>query len=187
MPTELVLTTGDRFVVTEEPQAVDQELARRGQEGFFALLHMLEPEFRVVFVNPRLVVRFSEAEESHDASSPASAVVDAVTTSVRSDLEAGFTPEQVHSRRGRRRATYLLAIEEEARLQGELAAYAPTPEEVVTLRDVQRLRWERIAARVFGDARKTSQAKRLYDQAKGEGAASASYTGRGRRFPKMGE
>ena len=40
--------------------------------------------------------------------------------------------------------------------------------------------------RVFGDPRRRREAMDLYDEAKGEeGAAQRSYTGRGRRFPKM--
>jgi hypothetical protein len=78
-----------------------------------------------------------------------------------------------------------MAIEEEARLAGELSAFDATDESVRYLRDRRRLRWERIAARVFGEARRTSAAKALYDAAKGEGAARRSYTGRGRRFPGM--
>ena len=53
-------------------------------------------------------------------------------------------------------------------------------------RDKYGYRWERIAVRLFGDPRRTREAKGLYDEAKGrEGAARESYTGRGRRFPTM--
>jgi hypothetical protein len=101
------------------------------------------------------------------------------------DLRHGYTPDQIYSRQGRRRAIYLTAIEEEAANCGELNQFPPTAESVVKLRDRRRLRWERIAARVFGDAGRVADAKRLYDSAMGSGAAARSYTGRGRRFPKM--
>lgn len=104
---------------------------------------------------------------------------------VASDLRDGFTPDQIYSRRGRRRGVYLTAIEEEARSQGELGEYEATDEVVLKLRDRRQLRWERIAARIFGDASRTTDAKALYDRAKGAGAAARSYTGRGRRFPEM--
>ena len=104
---------------------------------------------------------------------------------VRAELRSGHTPDQVFARHGGRRAVYLMAIEEEARLAGELNAFDATDEAVRYLRDRRRLRWERIAARVFGEARETAAAKALYDEGKGAGAASRSYTGRGRRFPGM--
>jgi hypothetical protein len=69
---------------------------------------------------------------------------------------------------------------------GELGAFQPTPGSVATLRDRHGHRWERIAVSVLGDPRRTRDAMDLYDEAKGkEGAAQESYTGRGRRFPKM--
>ena len=86
---------------------------------------------------------------------------------------------------GAKRAYWLTAIEEEARLDNELAAYPASPRSVAALRDERQLRWERIAARVFGDARRTDEVRSLYDEAHGPGAASRSYTGRGRRFPEM--
>ena len=67
----------------------------------------------------------------------------------------------------------------------QLGEYAATDEVVLKLRDGRRLRWERIAARIFSDAGRTRDAKALYDRAKGDGAAARSYTGRGRRFPEM--
>ncbi len=76
-------------------------------------------------------------------------------------------------------------IEEEARLAGEFGAFDPTPQAVVMLRDQRELRWERIAARIYGDARRTDDVQALYDQELGEGASRRSYTGRGRRFPEM--
>jgi hypothetical protein len=104
---------------------------------------------------------------------------------VRQQLADGLTPDQIYKATGEKRATYLLAIEEEARAEGEFAAFPATPEGVATLRDERHFRWERIAARVFGDARRTGEAKALYDQERGEGASRQSYTGRGRRFPEM--
>ena len=104
---------------------------------------------------------------------------------VREQIEAGRTPHEIQRDSGNSRPAYLLAIEEEARAQGELGAFSPTPETVVTLRDERRMRWERIAARVLGDSSRTTEVRRLYDDLKGEGASRLSYTGRGRRFPGM--
>lgn len=50
---------------------------------------------------------------------------------------------------------------------------------------LSRLRWERIAVRIFGDPNRRDEAKTLYDRARGSGASKRSYTGRGRRFPEM--
>ena len=86
---------------------------------------------------------------------------------------------------GDKRVYWLTAIEEEARLENELASYPDTPGSVAALRDERQLRWERIAARVFGDARRVEEVRNLYDQAHGTGASSRSYIGRGRRFPEM--
>jgi len=88
---------------------------------------------------------------------------------------------------GAKRAYWVAAIEEEARLEAELGAFAPSSEDVVMLRDERHLRWERIAARVYGDAGRVADVRELYDQAQGPGAASRSYTGRGRRFGSMDE
>jgi hypothetical protein len=106
-------------------------------------------------------------------------------TLIRDQLRAGVTPDAMYATLGGTRHAWLLAIEEEAKLANEFAAFGPTPENVVDLRDNRNLRWERIAVRVLGDPRKTSQAKELYDLGKNEGAARRSYTGRGRRFPEM--
>ena len=106
---------------------------------------------------------------------------------IRTSIRAGQTPDQICKRSPHRRAVYLAAIEEEARLEGEFGAFEPSEEVVRYLRDNRNLRWERIAARVYGEAGKTTAAKALYDSAKGEGAAERSYTGRGRRFPAMDE
>jgi len=84
------------------------------------------------------------------------------------------------------RETFFAVLEEEARLAGELGAFEATPENVVMLRDERTLRWEAIAARVFGGVRRVGEVKALYDELKGQGAARRSYTGRGRRFPGMG-
>ena len=104
---------------------------------------------------------------------------------IREQLRSGRAPDQIHAAMGEKRAHWLTAIEEEARLEGELAAFPPTPDSVATLRDERQLRWERIAARVFGDANKTASVRDLYDQMHGPGASSRSYTGRGGRFPSM--
>jgi hypothetical protein len=105
---------------------------------------------------------------------------------VRDGFRAGLTPDQIYAQSGRRRAVYLAAIIEEARVEGEFAAFEPTPKNVELLRDKHSHRWERIAVRVFGDPKRTRAAMDLYDKAKGRpGAAQESYTCRGRRFPKM--
>lgn len=111
---------------------------------------------------------------------------------VRTRLSSGRTAEQVITELVQRtsvgrRKLWSIILEEEARGAGELNSYDPTPATVVDLRDRDRHRWERIAARVFGDAgaRATEEVKRLYDEARGPGASRRSYTGRGRRFPDM--
>ena len=105
---------------------------------------------------------------------------------VRDGIRAGLTPDQMCARNGKRRIVYLASIIEEARQHNELAAFEPTPKNATLLRDKYGYRWERIAVRLFGDPRRTREAKGLYDEAKGrEGAARESYTGRGRRFPTM--
>jgi alkylated DNA nucleotide flippase Atl1 len=104
---------------------------------------------------------------------------------VRDQLRSGMTPDQIFAAMGEKRAHWLTAIEEEARLEGELAAFPSTKDSVARLRDERKLRWERIAARVFGDANKVTQVRDLYDQAHGPGASSRSYVSRGRRFPDM--
>jgi hypothetical protein len=105
---------------------------------------------------------------------------------VRDGIRAGLTPDQIYTRNGKRRAIYLAGIIEEARVAGEVGKFDPTPENVALLRDRHGHRWERIAVRVFGDPRRTREAMDLYDEARGQkGAAQESYTGRGRRFPKM--
>jgi hypothetical protein len=48
---------------------------------------------------------------------------------------------------GDKRVYWLTVIEEEARLENELASYPATPGSVAALRDERQLRWERIAAR----------------------------------------
>jgi hypothetical protein len=104
---------------------------------------------------------------------------------VREKLRSGLSTEQVYRAMGAKRAYWLTAIEEEARLDNELAAYPGNPHSVAALRDERQLRWERIAARVFGDARRTDEVRSLYDEAQGPGASSRSYNGRDRRFPEM--
>lgn len=104
---------------------------------------------------------------------------------IREQLRSGLTPGQIHQAMGAKRVYWLTALEEEARLENELAAYPASPQSVAELRDESQLRWERIAARVFGDARRVEEVRSLYDKAHGPGASSRSYTGRGRRFPEM--
>jgi alkylated DNA nucleotide flippase Atl1 len=105
---------------------------------------------------------------------------------VRDQLQSGLTPSQIYTDAGEKRVYWLTALKEEARLADELAAFPKTPESVAALRDQRQLRWERIAARVFGEAQRVADVRNLYDQARGPGASSSSYTGRGRRFPEMG-
>src|ERR1022692_3373103 len=81
---------------------------------------------------------------------------------VRQQLGSGLTPDQVYEAMGAKRVYWLTAIEEEARLEKELAAFPASPESVAALRDERQLRWERIAARVFGDARRVAEARGLY-------------------------
>jgi hypothetical protein len=101
---------------------------------------------------------------------------------IRDSLLAGLTADQICKGD---RPVYLAALVEEARIEGELETFTPTSQNVVDLRDRRQLRWERIAVRVFGDPRRTMEARDLYDAAAGVGAAKRSYTGRGRRFPEM--
>ena len=122
------------------------------------------------------------AERFHPSAGPASEAPD--REQVREQLQSGLTPDQVYAA-WEKRVYWLTAIEEEARLENELAAFPETPESVATLRDQRQLRWERIAARVFGEAQRVAEVRSLYDQAHGPGASSRSYTGRGRRFPEM--
>ena len=61
MPTELILTNGERFTVRANMHEVDQELARRGHDGFFAEVHPIDQE-RVVYVNPIHVVRLASRD-----------------------------------------------------------------------------------------------------------------------------
>jgi len=104
---------------------------------------------------------------------------------IREQLRSGLTPGQVCQAMGAKRVYWLMALEEEARLEDELATYPASPQSVAALRDERQLRWERIAVRVFGDARRVEEVRSLYDKAHGPGASSRSYTGRGRRFPEM--
>jgi hypothetical protein len=109
--------------------------------------------------------------------------VDALHAEARRRLQQGQTVEQIG--RATNRQVWYAAFVEEARLNGELIAEVPAPADAVQLRDEQKLRWHAVAARLFGDARKTAQAQSLYDQAAGPGAAKRSWTGRGRVFPDM--
>src|SRR5262249_52105928 len=123
------------------------------------------------------------AERFHPASGPTIDFAD--REQVRQQLRSGLTPDQIYDAMGAKYVYWLTAIEEEARLENELAAPPATPESAAALRDERQLRWERVAARIFGDARRVADARGLYDQARGPGASSRSYTGRGRRFPGM--
>jgi hypothetical protein len=104
---------------------------------------------------------------------------------IRDQLRAGSTPDQIARYGGNPHSLWLAAIEEEARLNNEHGTFPARPEAAVTLRDERQLRWERIAVRIYGDPRRTSEVRRLYDEAKGTGASRRSYTGQGRRFPSM--
>jgi len=104
---------------------------------------------------------------------------------IREQLEQGLTVGQICEAAADKRAAYLMAIEAEARLAGRLNNSQPNAENAASLRDERHLRWERIAARLYGDARRVDDAKRLYDEARGAGAAKRSYTGRGRHFSGM--
>jgi alkylated DNA nucleotide flippase Atl1 len=123
------------------------------------------------------------AERFHPAAGPTLDAPD--RERVREQLRSGLTPDQVYTAMGAKRAYWLTAIEEEARLENELAVFPASPESIAALRDERHLRWERIAARVFGDARRVADVRSLYDQAHGPHASARSYTGRGRRFPEM--
>jgi hypothetical protein len=74
------------------------------------------------------------------------------------------------------RETFFAVLEEEARLAGELGAFEATPANVVMLRDERTLRWEAIAARVFGGVRRVGEVKALYDELKGQGAGTINGT-----------
>lgn len=106
---------------------------------------------------------------------------------IRELLRSGLDTSETSNRLGGGRNLWLDVLEEEAKLTGEMLTRVPTPEDAVSLRDGRNLRWERIAARLYGNSRRTADVKRLYDQAKGEGAAKRSYTGKGRLFPDMEE
>jgi alkylated DNA nucleotide flippase Atl1 len=123
------------------------------------------------------------AERFHPSSGPASEAPDRQW--VREQLLSGLTPGQVYTDAGEKRVYWLTALEEEARLANELAAFPKTPESVAALRDQRQLRWERIATRIFGEAQRVAEVRNLYDQARGPGASSRSYAGHGRRFPEM--
>ena len=112
-----------------------------------------------------------------------SAPVDDLHATARQMLLEGRTVEQIGG--GTNYPLWHAAFVEEARLAGELIDGEPMPDDAVRLRDGQKLRWQAVAARLFGDARQTRQAQALYDQAKGSGAAKRSWTGRGRVFPEM--
>jgi hypothetical protein len=68
------------------------------------------------------------------------------------------------------------AFVEEAQLKGELIQGEPTAADAVRLKDDGRLRWEAVAARLFGDAspRRVKEAQALYEKARGPGSAKRS-------------
>jgi len=103
---------------------------------------------------------------------------------IRRLIREGMSPDQIYTQMGKQDRYWVAAIEEEAREANQLAAHSPTPEVVAALRD-QGLRWERIAARTFGDARRVKDVRRLYEELRGQGSSHSSYSGRGRRFPSM--
>jgi len=123
------------------------------------------------------------AERFHPTAGPTKDGID--REHVRQQLRSGMTPQQICEDMGDKRIYWLTAIEEEARLAGELAAYPATPDAITALRDERQLRWERIAARIYGDATRVQEVRKLYDQEHGQDASAHSYTGRGRRFPDM--
>lgn len=70
------------------------------------------------------------------------------------------------TRWGAKSAAHFKRFDEEARAEGELGAYEPTPENILMLRDQRGLRWERIAARVFGDAARRKDVRQIYEETK---------------------
>jgi hypothetical protein len=120
-------------------------------------------------------------QRRNGAASPVAPSRDAI----REELQQGRTSDQIAHAAVDIRTTWFIALEEEARLAGELNTIEPSAENVAWLRDDRHLRWERIAVRIYGDAGRANNARRLYEQARGAGAAKRSYTGRGRRFPDM--
>ncbi|WP_425004482.1 DUF262 domain-containing protein [Mycolicibacterium sp. S3B2] len=108
-----------------------------------------------------------------------------IRESIRELLRSGLSTSETSNRLGGGRNLWLDVLEEDAYLAGEVLEREPHPEDAVALRDERNLRWEKIAARLYGNARRTNEAKQLYDQAKGEGAARRSFTGKGRLFPEM--
>ena len=85
------------------------------------------------------------AERFHPSAGPT--IDDADREQVRRQLRSGLTTGQVYAAMGDKRVYWLTVIEEEARLENELASYPATPGSVAALRDERQLRWERIAAR----------------------------------------
>lgn len=104
---------------------------------------------------------------------------------IRALLRSGLDTSETSDRLGGGRDLWLTVLEEEARVADEILTRPPEPADAVALRDERSMRWERIAARLYGDSRRVTDTKRLYDQAKGEGAAKRSYTGKGRVFPEV--
>lgn len=104
---------------------------------------------------------------------------------LRELLRGGMTTSETSDHLGGGRNLWLDVLEEDARVSGEILDRVPVPADAVALRDARNMRWEKIAARLYGSSRRVDEVKRLYDQAKGEGAAKRSFTGRGRLFPEM--
>ena len=98
------------------------------------------------------------AERYHPSAAP---TIDAeYREQVREQLRSCPTTGQSYKRWGQD-ACWLTAIEEEARLENELVAYLASPEALRHADDCQ-LRWELIAARVFGDTRRVEEVCSLY-------------------------
>ena len=135
------------------------------------------------------VVDEAVVPQSEPIDPPTSPTANVPTTpsreAIRELLSSGLNTSETSDRLGGGRDLWLDVLEEAARLAGEILTGAPTPADAVHLRDERSMRWERIAARLYGNSRRTDDAKQLYDQAKGEGAAKRSYTGKGRLFPDM--
>ena len=109
------------------------------------------------------------AERFHPTAGPTKDGID------REQLRSGMTPQQIFEAMGEKRIHWLTAIEEETWLAGELAAYPATPDAITSLRDQRQLRWERIAARIYDDATRVQDVRRLYDQKHGPDASARSY------------
>lgn len=106
---------------------------------------------------------------------------------IRQLLIEGKTPDQIKKLLAPHEilkpdGVFNMAIEERAKRQETFGSIEPIAENVVRLREEPpKRRWEDIAAMVFADARRWEDAQKLYDEARGQGAAQRHWTGRGRR------